>query len=402
MDSESKPKKMDQFKLVRKLVPIKAKPVIKREVTPRDILVLNKKLPQQNLIETGNDRNINFLSPSERIQPDKVRNKQPRTSFKALIPAVSICLLIVLVLQTVAYLNTAKSATGIVLGAATSAYDDLDAANKSLEERDFGSAKIKFTSAQHSLAEAQSALDKFKVLLAVAPPARSADDVLTGAYFLAEAGKNLTNAMQLFDQLSVDSNGIATDNFTTKLEQNRSLLKNSLMMLSYAEDKFESAKNLPGEYGETVKQAGLQISLLNGVLKDLVDLEDLFLSFFGVHPKTYLIVFQNYDEMRATGGFIGTYGVLKYENGAIKKLKIESIYNLDGSLNKRIAAPGPFQPQIEKWGMRDSNWFADFPTTAEKLLSFFEMSSETADGVIALTPNIFVEILKLIGPVFSS
>ncbi|MBX4188440.1 MAG: DUF4012 domain-containing protein, partial [Candidatus Doudnabacteria bacterium] len=48
---------------------------------------------------------------------------------------------------------------------------------------------------------------------------------------------------------------------------------------------------------------------------------------------------------------------------------------------------------------RDSNWFADFPTTAEKLLSFFEMSSETADGVIALTPNIFVEILKLIGPV---
>src|SRR5690606_24264615 len=123
------------------------------------------------------------------------------------------------------------------------------------------------------------------------------------------------------------------------------------------------------------------------------------LGFFTKTPKTYLLIFQNYDEARATGGFIGTYGVLKVSNGKIDKLKIESIYNLDGQLFEDIAAPGPFQPAIPKWGIRDANWFADFPTSADKLLYFYEKVGETADGVIATTPQIFSELLKLTGSI---
>src|SRR6185503_15609297 len=112
-----------------------------------------------------------------------------------------------------------------------------------------------------------------------------------------------------------------------------------------------------------------------------------------------LMLFQNYDEIRGTGGFIGTYGVVKVENGKIQSLKIDSIYDLDGSNYSRIAAPGPFQPEIPKWGMRDANWFADFPTSAKKILQMYEHGVETADGVIAFTPQLFENILNLTGPI---
>lgn len=382
------------FRIIKKPEPTKLpKRIPKREVESNDI-VKNPRLKSKA---------VKTETASFGAQIPAVVNSSPaprsRIKLGKAIPMFLAFALIVGSVQAGAYLNRAKQATGIVLGSATTAYEDLDSANQSLNAQDFNSAKDKFTSAQRNLEAAQNELEKFRLLVMVAPPAKGADNILTGAYFLAEAGKNLTRAVQLFDELSVDSAGISTENFTEKLNQNNALLKNSLLMLSYAREKFESVTGLPKEYSETLERGKEQIELLNTLLTDLVNLEDLYLSFFGTEPRTYLIVFQNYDEMRATGGFIGTYGSLKYENGEIKKLKIESIYNLDGSLTKQIAAPGPFQPDIKKWGMRDSNWFVDFPTTAKKLLEFYEMEFETADGVIALTPKMFEDILRLIGPV---
>jgi len=390
------------FRMVRKRKPRKARAIPHMsEAMPRGI-ILAAVIPQAKGATAGKP-------PHSKARPVKQADRtlpagtflRPRRafSFAALAPAVAGFIIITLLVHSGSYLTSAKDASGVVLGAATSAYEDLDAANKSLESQDFGSAAQSFGSAQSSLLAAQSELEKFKALMALAPPARSADSVLTGAYFLAEAGKNLVQAMQLFDDLSVDRSGITSSGYADRLKANRQLLANSLLMLDYADRNFDAAGDLPGNFAETLDHARGQVSTLKSVLKDLLDLGDLFLSFFGDQPKTYLLVFQNYDEMRATGGFIGTYGVLRYNNGQIEKLKIQSVYDLDGSLTKQIAAPGPFQPEIRKWGMRDANWFADFPTTARKLLEFFEYGSETADGVIAMTPYVFSEILKLVGPI---
>jgi hypothetical protein len=376
------------FNIVKKQpLPKLPKRLVKREVKPKDIIQPPK--PIKPIIK----EKVRVISTPEVVKPVY------SAKFNMLAPVIAGFLVIVIMLQTVGYVLNAKMASGVVLGSATSAYSDLDSANQSLEEQDFDSAKDKFSSAQNNLINAQNELDKFKVLIAIAPQAKSADKILRGAFFLAEAGKNLADGIQLFDELSVNSSGISTENFIGKLEQNKKLLENSLILLGHAQQNFDEAESLPEEFEATLSEAKSQIRMLNTILKDLVNLEDLFLSFFGQNPRTYLLVFQNYDELRATGGFIGTYGSLKYENGAIKSLKIESIYNLDGSLTKQIAAPGPFQPGVQKWGMRDSNWFVDFPTTAQKLLQFYEMESETADGVIAFTPQIFVELLKLVGAV---
>jgi hypothetical protein len=90
---------------------------------------------------------------------------------------------------------------------------------------------------------------------------------------------------------------------------------------------------------------------------------------------------------------------LRVSNGKIEDLRIESIYNLDGSLSTGFAAPSPFQPDIKEWGLRDVNWFADFPTSAKKMLEFYETAKETADGMMAFTPKVFEDLLSLTGPI---
>jgi len=48
---------------------------------------------------------------------------------------------------------------------------------------------------------------------------------------------------------------------------------------------------------------------------------------------------------------------------------------------------------------QDSNWFADFPQSAKKIIEFYEKEGgETPDLIIAVTPNLIIDWLKIIGP----
>jgi hypothetical protein len=285
------------------------------------------------------------------------------------------------------------------LGIATDAYGDLNQATDDLQSQNFENAVSLFESAKASLDQANQNLSKYWILTKLVPQARSANNVLEGAQLLADAGQKLSSALGVYSQLKVSSKGVETENFSDLLAQSKQTLQDSLKLLKQANGKFADAQSLPDEYKQQVASVQSQIQLLTALLQKMADLEDLYLSFTGTAPKTYLMVFQNYDELRPTGGFIGTYGILKLSDGAIKEMKIESVYNLDGSLISNIAAPGPFQPDIKKWGLRDANWFADFPTTAGKLMYFYEKAKETTDGVIAITPKMFGQLLELTGPI---
>ncbi len=321
--------------------------------------------------------------------------KKPKTKAAALALAG---LALITALQAIPYLSSAQNAKGEILGQATSAYSELNDASQNLALSNFTSAQELFISAQANLKTAQGKLDNFKIFQWFVPSAATADHLLTGASGLAEAGEKLSQALALFDELKVSSKGVETSGINQKISENRRLLAESLFLLEQASEEFDRVKSIPADYSETLDEAKTQVRRLRLILHKMIDLESLYLNFFGGN-KTYLLAFQNYDEVRATGGFIGTYGVLKITDGSINKLKIESIYNLDGQINQQVAAPGPFQPDIKKWGLRDANWFADFPTSAEKLLYFFELGSQTADGVVAATPQIFEQLLNLVGPI---
>ncbi len=140
---------------------------------------------------------------------------------------------------------------------------------------------------------------------------------------------------------------------------------------------------------------------LSGMLDRSVNLSSVLLDLVpnkGV--KKYLILFQNNSELRATGGFPGSYSVVTFENGLIKGIKIDDIYNPDGQIKDKIIPPKPLQHITPTWGARDANWFPDFPTSAKKVIEFYKQGSgESVDGVITMTPDIVVDILKLTGPI---
>lgn len=128
---------------------------------------------------------------------------------------------------------------------------------------------------------------------------------------------------------------------------------------------------------------------------------NVILNFLGFQqPKKYLLIFQNNSEMRATGGFIGSYGVIDIDQGKIKNFFTDDVYNLDGQLQEKIEPPKPMLRVADFWSMHDANWFANFPDSAKKIAWFYEKAGgATVDGVISLTPSVIEKLLKITGPI---
>ncbi len=121
-------------------------------------------------------------------------------------------------------------------------------------------------------------------------------------------------------------------------------------------------------------------------------------------PQTCLILLQNSNELRATGGFIGSYGELTIVEGQVDNLKIDDIYNPDGELDKKnlVVTPPPALEkhlQISNWRMRDSNWAVDFPVSAATAQQFYyEATGVETDCVIAIDLYFVEDLLKITGP----
>lgn len=125
-------------------------------------------------------------------------------------------------------------------------------------------------------------------------------------------------------------------------------------------------------------------------------------SLLGFNGKmTYLILFQNNYELRPTGGFMGSYGLLTFDRGK-PALTVEDIYVPDGQVTSHIDSPEPIQEafQLGTWRLRDANWNPDFPESAKTIEWFFDKAGiSQIDGVIATNLSTFQKLLKLVEPV---
>ncbi|MEK7211026.1 MAG: DUF4012 domain-containing protein [Patescibacteria group bacterium] len=121
--------------------------------------------------------------------------------------------------------------------------------------------------------------------------------------------------------------------------------------------------------------------------------------------KTYLFLLQNNTELRPGGGFIGTYGTVKVGGGEIKSFFTSDVYALDrlaiGTV--KIEPPAPLKRYlgVNYWYMRDANWSPDFSVSAAKVEDFYHQEGglEKIDGVIAITPDVVADVLRILGPI---
>lgn len=117
--------------------------------------------------------------------------------------------------------------------------------------------------------------------------------------------------------------------------------------------------------------------------------------------RDYIILLQNNNELRASGGFMGSYAKLKFRQGVLVETKISDIYNPDGQLLGYVEAPTPIKKAFDfgGWKLRDSNWDVDFTKAAPQIAWFFEQGGEKADGLIAINLTLVQKILKVTGPI---
>jgi hypothetical protein len=119
-------------------------------------------------------------------------------------------------------------------------------------------------------------------------------------------------------------------------------------------------------------------------------------------PKKYLLLAQNEDELRPTGGFITAADTLIIHNGRMGAVTFVNSGDLDNWSRPYPVAPWQLKQYMNSRVLifRDANWFTDFRTVAmyaEYLYSYSE--DQSVDGVIAFDQHLLVELLKVTGPI---
>ncbi|HCM37373.1 MAG: hypothetical protein UV61_C0007G0028 [Candidatus Gottesmanbacteria bacterium GW2011_GWB1_43_11] len=157
-----------------------------------------------------------------------------------------------------------------------------------------------------------------------------------------------------------------------------------------------------GDFRSRIDTAASKLHNLRELLISTRDAVSLLSQVALTGKKTYLVVFQNNMELRPTGGFIGSFGLLTLENGQIKDFAVEDVYTADGALKGHVDPPPPIRIHLEQehWYMRDANWDPDFTQTAPRLKWFLEKELDiSVDGVIALDLEAVKSILEMTGPI---
>jgi hypothetical protein len=128
------------------------------------------------------------------------------------------------------------------------------------------------------------------------------------------------------------------------------------------------------EVGSLSPQLARQVERLDQLwpMMDLAfELVPLAPALLGIdQPQNYLIIAQNNDELRATGGFISSAGLLTIDQGQIVNLSFEDSYAIDDFTKYYPDPPAQLLDYMlaEIWIFRDANWSPDYPTSAQTML----------------------------------
>ena len=122
-------------------------------------------------------------------------------------------------------------------------------------------------------------------------------------------------------------------------------------------------------------------------------------------PRTYLIVFQNNAEIRATGGNPAASMVLMVNNGRVRMLDQASSATFYAAGRQDAAftsLPGEalsLYPSTMNRHSQDFTMTPDFPTTAELFQNLWQHTNGSKfDGVISIDPVVLAEALSVAGP----
>jgi len=161
---------------------------------------------------------------------------------------------------------------------------------------------------------------------------------------------------------------------------------------------------LPGKPAQKIDSAKSVLASIDSLIVDAKPLIEVLPQIMGQdEEKKYLVLFQNDKELRPTGGFITAYALFRVNNGTLESEGSSDIYQLDGTLLKRVPAPEPiikYLPGVSSLNLRDSNLSPDFLVSMNQFEELYENTSDKKeiDGIIALDTQFVLDMIRVLGP----
>ncbi len=328
-----------------------------------------------------------------------------RQNFKKIWPELSVFLAVLVLgwalLQSSRLAAVTLSIKEKILMGGKSGAEMLRLAKSSLEKRDLESAGVELGDAVENFKQSQQELfavrQNFMGLSRLLPQERAAAKLLEGSLNLAEAGQSGLVLAKLTSNLSFGAQGLSAEADINEIYSQLVVFESKISRAFQALSEIDPGKLPPNERDDFEKNFTKVKAVADSAatLKSLGKLGQIFLT----GKKNVLLLFENNNELRPTGGFMGSFGGAVLNNGKLESLKISSIYDLDGQLAEKIVPPSPIIAVNDRWFLRDSNWFTSFPESAALISAFYEKEGgETPDLIIALTPQTLEKIIEVTGP----
>lgn len=333
----------------------------------------------------------------------------PATWLKAAAAFVSICILVILPFSAYSSYQKLQHKKVDVLAKAGQALWHLAVSEKAAAAKDLPDVQNQLQQSAANFSQAKADLDDINILIkgliTLIPNTNkqfnSADNLLEAGQKLADSAAQMTAALS---QLKFDKS-LANLNLTNNLQLLKDHLNLILPDLETASENLGqiSVADLPAEYQDKIQTIKTGLPTLTSNVKDFLSVSDLLLKILGSDSvKRYLILFQNNNEIRPTGGFIGSYALVDIDRGNITKIDVPGggPYDLKGSLKETIESPLPLHLVNARWEFQDANWFADLPASADKLNLLFEKSGgPSVDGLVFVNASLMQKILAITGPI---
>lgn len=233
--------------------------------------------------------------------------------------------------------------------------------------------------------------------------------VLSGRHF-AQAGQHFLEVSKVFEQVPLyflasnkDPEDLSLPAITDLLAEGLAEAEKAIVEIAEAERLIEEieVEAVPDYLVEKVGQAKEMIATVSGILNETAEYFPAILDLLGHEkPHRYLVIFQNNNEIRPTGGFIGSYMVFEMNKGRLENMAVEDVYHLDDPFKGFVEPPIQLRALSDNLRFRDSNFSPDFPTSARKLMEMYELEGgQAVDTVVALNQSSLKDFLEISGPV---
>ena len=271
----------------------------------------------------------------------------------------------------------------------------------SASESEYDLAKIDFEKALNSFSKVKKLLDEnYNWSFKIGSKLPIIGNTLSLSNNLLDLASNISQAGIVFNEK------LETEEELTEYLYFISQRINKVLPYLYnSEDNLNKIKlnTLPKDIEPYIEDLKTSLPSIISSLETLENVFNILTDILGHDSeKRYLVLFQNNNELRATGGFIGSFAILDIYKGEIKNLEIPKggTYDLTAGHKNKYQSPKALSLIAPHFYIWDANWWPDFSFSANKILNFYEEAGNSSvDGVIAINADVLKELLNIIGPI---